>query len=177
MMHTPILETKRLLLRPFELKDIEEVFYGWESDPEVAKYMFWKSHNDLNKSKEWVQKEIDRANDPMWYRFAIVKKQPEELIGTGLIYFEDEVDGWEIAYNLSRKYWNEGFTTEAMKEILRFAKHDLEIKEVIARYATENQQSGSVLAKLGFNYEKEITLECNKGETFYKGKQCRRRWI
>ncbi len=39
-MHTPILETKRLLLRPFEQKDIEEVFYGWESDPEVAKYMF-----------------------------------------------------------------------------------------------------------------------------------------
>ena len=58
MMHTPILETKRLLLRPFELKDLEEVFYGWESDPEVAKYMFWKSHNDLNKSKEWEQKEI-----------------------------------------------------------------------------------------------------------------------
>ena len=39
----------------------------------------------------------------MWYRFAIVKKQTEELIGTGLFYFEDEVDGWEIAYNLSRK--------------------------------------------------------------------------
>ena len=96
----------------------------------------------------------------MWYRFAIVKKQTEELIGTGLFYFEDE-----------------GFATEAMKEILRFAEHDLEINEVVARYTTENQQSGRVLAKLGFNYEKEITLECNKGETFYKGKQCRRRWI
>lgn len=108
-MQTPILETNRLLLRPFEMKDVEEVYYEWESDPDVAKYMFWKSHDDLNKSREWVKKEIEKVNDAMWYRFAIVEKQTKSLIGTGLIYFEEEVNGWEVAYNLSQKYWNQGY--------------------------------------------------------------------
>jgi len=49
---TPILETDRLILRPFCMEDVQEVFECWESDPEVAKYMFWTSHNDINK-KAW----------------------------------------------------------------------------------------------------------------------------
>jgi len=36
-MKTPNLETDRLLLRPFEINDAQEVFECWESDPAVAK--------------------------------------------------------------------------------------------------------------------------------------------
>ncbi len=44
-MKTPILETERLKLRPFCLDDAKNVFDCWESDSNVAKYMFWTSHN------------------------------------------------------------------------------------------------------------------------------------
>lgn len=50
-MKTPILMTERLVLRPFCLEDADAVFMGWESDPEVSKYMFWSSHNDVMKVK------------------------------------------------------------------------------------------------------------------------------
>lgn len=49
-MKTPELETDRLLLRTFRETDAEAVFYGWENDEEVAKYMFWTSHNDIEKT-------------------------------------------------------------------------------------------------------------------------------
>jgi len=52
-MKTPILETDRLILRPFCLEDAQEVFECWESDPDVAKYMFWTSHNNINKAIDW----------------------------------------------------------------------------------------------------------------------------
>lgn len=39
-MRTPILETDRLVLRPFKEDDVTDVFECWESDPDVAKYMF-----------------------------------------------------------------------------------------------------------------------------------------
>ena len=51
-MDTPILETERLLLRPFCSNDATGVFECWKSDAEVAKYMFWYSHNDISKTKE-----------------------------------------------------------------------------------------------------------------------------
>ncbi|WP_394926824.1 GNAT family N-acetyltransferase [uncultured Robinsoniella sp.] len=53
-MKTPILETERLILRPFTMEDAQAVFQGWESDPNVAKYMFWTSHNDIRKTIEWL---------------------------------------------------------------------------------------------------------------------------
>lgn len=120
-MRTPILETERLKLRPFKVEDAQEVFDCWESDPDVAKYMFWSSHNDIEKTIRWTLKEQEKIEDDTWYRFAIVKKDGNVLMGTGLIYYEEEVNCWEVAYNLGKRYWGNGYVTEAMKEILTFA--------------------------------------------------------
>lgn len=171
-MNTPILETERLILRPFEETDAREVFECWESDPEVAKYMFWTSHNDINKTKEWIHFELGQISKDDWYRFALVLKNTGELIGTGLIYYENEVESWEIGYNLGKKYWGNGYTTEAMREILTFAQNELHIKEVVGRYAKENPASGNVMKKLGFRYEKNIPYECNDGAVRLDGVQC-----
>ena len=70
-METPILRTKRLLLRPFCEDDTENVFNGWESDPKVAKYMFWCSHNDLEKTKKWISFEINQIPSDYWYRWVL----------------------------------------------------------------------------------------------------------
>ncbi len=171
---TPILETDRLLLRPFQKEDAKEVFACWESDPDVARYMFWTSHNDIEKTKEWIAFEIGQIEKADWYRFAIVLKSTQELIGTGLIYYEEEVNGWEIGYNLGKKYWGCGYTTEAMQRILQFAKAELNITEIIGRYAKENPASGNVMKKLGFQYEKDIPYECNDGSIIRQGILCKR---
>lgn len=172
-MKTPVLITKRLLLRPFHFNDVQDVFDCWESDPEIAKYMFWTSHHDIEKTKKWIDYEIKKINKDDWYRFAIVLKKTNELIGTGLIYYEDEVACYEIAYNLGKKYWQKGYTTEAMQEIIRFAKKELDIKEIIGRAAEENSASIKVLNKLGFQYEKDIIYQCNNGAVSRNGRQYR----
>ena len=84
-MKTPMLETERLLLRTFKAEDAEEVFKCWESDPDVAKYMFWSSHNDINKTKEWIKSEIRKIEKDDWYRWCIVEKSTGRIIGTCLI--------------------------------------------------------------------------------------------
>ncbi len=172
-MKTPILHTERLTLRPFVEEDAREVFLCWESDPDVARYMFWCSHNDEEKSRRWVEEECQKISDGLWYRFAIVLQSDNALIGTGLVYYEEEVNCWEAAYNLGKKYWGKGYATEAMKEILAFAHEELGIREVVGRYAKENPASGDVLKKLGFTYEKEIPYECNAGKVLREGVQCR----
>ena len=67
------------------------------------------------------------------------------------------------------------YTTEAMKEILIFAKEKLSITEIVGRYAIENPASGNVMKKLGFHYEKDIPYACNDGAVMRKGVQCRLR--
>lgn len=174
-MNTPVLETERLLLRPFRKEDAEEVFVCWERDPDVAKYMFWTSHNDIEKTKEWIAIEIGQIEKEDWYRFAIELKETGELIGTALIYYEEEVVCWEIGYNLGKRYWGKGYTTEAMRKVMDFAVTSLGITEIVGRYAKENPASGNVMKKLGFEYEKDIPYECNDGAVKREGIQCR--WI
>lgn len=65
-MKTPTLRTDRLILRPFTLEDANDVFECWESDPDVAKYMFWTSHNDIEKTKEWLAFEIGQIEKKDW---------------------------------------------------------------------------------------------------------------
>jgi ribosomal-protein-alanine N-acetyltransferase len=66
---TPILETERLILRPFCMEDAQAVFQCWESEPDVAKYMFWERHNDINKTINWVKKELSKINTDDQYEF------------------------------------------------------------------------------------------------------------
>ena len=172
-MITPILKTRRLVLRHFYMEDARDVFECWESDADVAKYMFWSSHNDVEKTKEWIAFELEQISKKDWYRFAIVLNETNELIGTGLLYYEDEVSCWEISYNLGKKYWGKGYTTEAMIEIIKLASQELHINEIVGRCAKENTASGNVMRKLGFKYEKDIDYMCNNGTIHRKGMQYR----
>ncbi len=172
-MKTPTLNTDRLLLRPFTEDDALAVFEGWESDPEIAKYMFWTSHNDIEKTKEWLSFEISQIEKDDWYRFALVLKETGALIGTVLIYYEEEVECWEIGYNLGKRYWGKGYATEAMSRVIEFAVEEIHISEIVGRYAKENPASGNVMKKLGFQYEKDIPYECNNGAVMREGVQCR----
>jgi ribosomal-protein-alanine N-acetyltransferase len=163
IMKTPLLETERLILKPFSPDDAQDVFECWESDADVAKYMFWNSHNDINKTIEWIKEEISKIESDEWYRWALVSKKTGELLGTCLIYLEEEYGKFEIAYNLGKKAWGFGYATEAMQEVSRFSNEELGITEIMGRYAKDNQASGNVLKKLGFKYIKDIPYECNKG--------------
>ena len=65
-MYTPVSETDRLLLRPFCKEDARDVFDSWEIDSDVAHYMFWSSHNDIEKTKEWIAFEMGQIPSDKW---------------------------------------------------------------------------------------------------------------
>lgn len=100
-------------------------------------------------------------------------KETDELLGTALVYYEEEVQCWEIGYNFGKKYWNKGYATEAMQKVIAFAEEELNLSEIVGRYAKENPASGNVMKKLGFQYEKDIPYECNDGAVKREGIQCR----
>ena len=172
-MDTPILETERLLLRPFKKEDEKEVFECWESDPDVARYMMWVSHDDIEKTKEFIDYELSMISSDQWYRWCIAQKETNAIIGTCLTYYNEEEDCWDISYNLGKKYWGSGYITEAMKKAMDFTIHTAGIREFIATHATVNQASQRVIEKLGFRYECDIPYICNGGNIHTTGRKYR----
>lgn len=161
-METPVLETHRLLLRPFAREDAPAVFAGWESDPEVARYMFWTAHQDPARSVAWVEEELEKQSADDWYRWAVCSKEDGTLLGTVLLYWEEEYRSFEVSYNFGRVHWGKGYCTEAMEAALAFAG-DLGVGCVMGRRAAVNAASGRVLEKLGFQFVREIPYECGDG--------------
>lgn len=145
-MYTPILETERLILRPITVEDANAV-YEWASDERVARYMVYPRHENIETTLEWL-KTIDHTNDND-YDFGFVEKESGKLIGSGGIYWEEKRAQWRLGYNFRFDRWNQGYGTEAAREMVRFAKEELNVEKIGSCHAVENPYSGKVMMNCG----------------------------
>jgi len=169
-MKTPILETKRLLLRPLSLSDAKHIFKTWTSDPDVAKYMVWDLHESIDDTINWLKVEVNAIDGDYNYTWGIVLKETNELFGTIGIYKKDNSDVFSLGYNIAKSYWNNGYTTEAGKTVLDFATSKLNIKKFFCRHASKNIASMKVMKKLGFVYFKDSSYESFSGKKHFESK-------
>lgn len=174
---TPRINTERLCLREIQEGDVKDIFDCWMQEEEVSRYMWWKASRDIADTEAFVEYELGQLENAKWNRWIVVLKESGEVIGTCLIFYneEDEESHWDISYNLGRKFWGKGYMTEAMEAVMAYAAEELGMKECITSYAKVNQNSARVLDKLGFQDEKEIPYECSGGEIHTKGMLCRYR--
>lgn len=154
-MITPNLETNRIMLRPLSINDAAIIFKNWTSDPEVARFMNWNLHQNVEETKEWLTLEEENVKNDNNYTWGFVLKETGELFGSGGIHYYEQYGMFELGYNIMKKYWNQGYTTEASRRILDFAIEELGIKEFLARHAKGNPGSGKVMEKVGFAYQKD----------------------
>jgi ribosomal-protein-alanine N-acetyltransferase len=169
---TPILETERLILRPIREEDTNAIFVCWMRDEEVSRYMLWKASDDLEDTQEFVRFELQNLDNPKWNRWIIVRRDSADIVGTCLMFYNEEEQHWDVSYNLGRKYWGCGYITEAMSRVMQYARTS-GIKECATTHAAENLASGRVLEKIGFRYEREIPYVYSQGECKTTGRYYR----
>ena len=174
-MRTPVMETERLLLREIQKEDVNDIFNCWMQNEDVSKYMWWKASDDIAEAEGFVQFELEQIDNAQWNRWIILIKNTNEVIGTCLVFWNDEdaEPHWDISYNLGKKYWGNGYVTEAMKKVINFAETTLDMTECVTTYAKENIASSNVLHKLGFRDERTIPYECSGGDIITEGILCR----
>lgn len=152
------LQTKHLLLRRFAEDDLESVYNNMTSDPEMTKYLAWDAHHSPDETEILLQKWVSGYTNPEFYRWAIVFDN--EVIGS--IHFPElsnKHSKCEIGYYIGSKWWGKGFTSEAAKEIARYAFEDINAHKLKAWHHSDNTASGLVLQKLGMIIEGEFKQE------------------
>ena len=154
-MRTPILETKRLILRPMTMDDAKSAFTNWTSDPDIAQFMRWELHKNIFETRQWLSSEETLIESDMVYNWGFVLKETKELIGSGGLVFIKNKGMYELGYNIMKKYWNQGFATEAAQKIVDFGKNELMQKQLYCCHAKDNPASGKVLTKIGFQYQND----------------------
>ena len=130
-MKTPVLETKRLILRPPELSDAETIFRSWASDDDVTRYVSWSRHRSVDDTKTWLEAAVAGIESDADYQWVFVHKETGGLIGSGGFALNKERGMHELGYVLMKKYWRQGFATEAARAMVDFAVNTLGIKALL----------------------------------------------
>ena len=152
---TRVLETQRLVLRPFVMKDAQAMFDNWASDSEVTKYLTWPTHPSVLTTrlvlKDWV-KRYEKAD---FYQWAIIlKDHGDEPIGSiSVVEVQDPVGMAHVGYCIGRSWWHQGITSEAFRAVIRFLFLEVGCLRVEARHDPRNVYSGAVMRKCGLRYE------------------------
>lgn len=161
---TQELRTKRLLLRPLDIDDAEMMYGNWASDAAVTQYLRWSPHRNWGVSAEVLYEWSKRYAQPDFYQWGICDGRTGALFGsinispaevkTGWhVNIEHLGPAWEVGYAIGRKWWNRGYTTEALCAVRDYWFNTVGGGWLTACHANEHVASSAVLLKAGFVYD------------------------
>ena len=148
-----ILETKHLLLRPWKLEDLDDL-YEYAKSENVGPNAGWPSHKNKDISLEILNSFIE-GNEVR----AIVYKENNKVIGSIGVHKDRkrEVKNCKmIGYVLSEDYWGKGLMTEGVKTIIKHLFEEEDIEVISCYHYPFNTKSKRVIEKCGFIYEGTI---------------------
>ncbi len=147
-----MLETERLVLRPWTESDAE-VLYKYAKHPAVGPVAGWPAHTSVENSREIIR---DVLSAPETY--AVILKRTGEPVGSvGLIFCGKSnismgKDEGEIGYWIGVPYWGQGLIPEAVRELMRYGFEELRLEKIWCGYFDGNDKSRRVQEKCGFRY-------------------------
>lgn len=160
------IETDRLIIRPFELKDRYDIFEIVSDGETCSDDGGYEPFEEMNDEYNQLMKKFSGDIG----RFVIQLKQRNKAIG--LIHLSSldnrAVEAYDIGYVVNKDYRKQGYGYEAVSNVIEYCFNKLQIDMITAEIFTWNQGSMNMLNKLGFVKEGIIhkaTNHCKKGIT------------
>ena len=152
---TQIIETGRLLLRPFAMEDAEAMFRNWAGDDEVTKHLTWPTHSSAEVSRMVLSDWTGHYSEPDFYNWAIVLKEngPEPIGSIAVVGTSEKVESAHIGYCMSRAHWRRGIMSEALTALIAFLFDEVGFNRIEADHDPNNPASGRVMEKSGMRHE------------------------
>ena len=165
----PVLTTERLILsRPVE-GDMQHIIHYLDSDKVYSENTAnmpypYKEADAKFLIHEVVDKGFESETD---FVFAIRNKENGLIMGLiGIHHWDKANQKAEIGYWLGKEFWNKGYVTEAMTEVLAFGFKVLNLNKMFANFFPHNPASGRVMEKSGMRQEAVLKQEIYKNGKF-----------
>jgi len=148
----PTIETRRLVLRPWELSDAPAI-YRYRSDPEIYRYMRPEPPASPDVVAESIRlwselRPEDRT--PMW----VIALNEEGVVGLiGFTRLDRANSSAYLTYEVARQHWGKGIVTEAVRAVLGHGFGTLGLNRIAAYCWEGNMASRRVMEKAGMRYE------------------------
>jgi ribosomal-protein-alanine N-acetyltransferase len=161
----PVLITPRLFLRRLTTDDADNMFI-MRSNKSTMRYVprpLAKEKKDVLEIIERINTNIDNHQGINWVLELKESKQFVGLIGYHRI--EPENHRAEVGYMIQKQHEGNGYSTEALKEVVKYGFNEMKLHSIEAVIDPENSASEKILKKCGF--VKEAHFRENE---FWEGK-------
>lgn len=150
-MQTYELTTPRLGLRLVEKEDIQYL-EALEADHDVKKF-FPDGVRSRSTTKAMIKKFIAAYQEKGLPSFVLFELESDEFVGRIGFGLTEEGET-EIGYVLHKKFWGQGYASEAVDALLSYAKIHFDVDYIIAYADVDNIGSTRVMEKCGMQYYK-----------------------
>ena len=147
-----MIETERLILRPFLERDFEDVF-EYLKEPMVNCFASMKLNNVEDAKTETAKKANDKE-----FTFAIELKETGRVIGEIFahpekVHSDERSDTFSPCWMLNKEYHGNGYCYEAAKAVFRYLFNEKGARRIYAYTEDYNVASQRVCEKLGMRQE------------------------
>ena len=153
----PTIETERLLLKYVTNDHVNEVFHHFAGDA-VNKYVDFEPAENIADAEEiihWGQNLFKNGKGILWGLF---NKADDAFMGQinyvnkASANFTGDTHRAEIGFDLSPRFWGNGYMTEAMKRTISYIFNDYQpnIKRIEAIINTRNHRAEKLVKQIGF---------------------------
>lgn len=165
---TKILETPRLLLREMTPDDAENA-YILNSDREVLRYTGDDPFESVEEAREFLAN-YESYKKYGFGRWAVILKETNEYLGWCGLKYTAELDEFDIGYRLMKKFWGNGYATEAAEACLKLGFEQFNMKTIVGRAMPDNVASVRILQKIGLTYLENRVTEGIEEVIYFKSK-------
>lgn len=154
----PVIETSRLILRPYSETDIATLV-TLLAPKEIAATTLRIAHP---YTEEHARDFLIHARSPDKLWLAITRRSDGQLCGGIGLMLKPEHQQAELGYWVGVPYWGLGYATEAARAMVHHGFHDLKLHRIAAMCMTRNPASARILLKLGMLHEGHLREAQNK---------------
>ncbi len=152
----PSLNTERLLLRAFEIDDLDP-FAAMVADIDVIQHATYDGTTmTRTQAWNWLCLMLGHWHMRGFGIWGMEEKSSGELIGRIGLQFLDWFEDVELVWMLAKSAWGKGYAAEGARAAIDFGMNNLKLPRVAAVIHQENQPSIRLAERLGMEMEKEV---------------------
>lgn len=159
-MNIPTLRAGRFVLRAFREDDVPALA-ALHGDAEVMRYLSATGEPEAGPRKAWEYMAMHMGHWLLkgYGKWALAHARTDELIGrVGYFDMPYEWPGLELGWTVARKFWGQGYATEAARLALDWGFQTLDTNEIISAILPGNARSIAVAERLGERYVRDAAV-------------------
>lgn len=148
------ISTERLSIRPMRPDDAESLWMR-RNDPEAARYQNWTLPFPRERADEMVAS-IAATSGPAsddWWMATVCRRSDDVIVGDLALHLTFDGRVAEIGYTFARKWWGQGYATEAATALADWLVDTVGVSRVSGMTHPDNLASITVLERLGMRFE------------------------